>query len=102
MNVDVAAWHAREARAYQEKLEREAEQRMSLLKQQDFNAYIEAVQEHSSKHVDSLLGDTDACLRKIMSRLHLRDGRLDALAAGVPFQLVVLSAGIGPNGFSVH
>ena len=80
--TQVAVWHAREAHAWQERLEREAEHRMSLLKQQDFNAYVQAIQEHSSKHVDALLGDTDSCLRSILSRLQLRDGAPAALTAG--------------------
>lgn len=42
---------------------------MALLQQKDFNAYLAAVQQQSSKHVDQLLSDTDACLRSIMSRL---------------------------------
>lgn len=43
--------------------------RMALLQQKDFNAYLEAVRQQSSKHVEQLLADTDLCLRSIMARL---------------------------------
>lgn len=74
VSAAVAAWHRAEAKAYKEKLEREATQRMALLKQKDFNAYLDAVQQHSSKHVEQLLDDTNSCLRNIMSRLKLAPG----------------------------
>ena len=39
----VASWHAEAAKAWQEKLEREAAQRMTLLQQKDFNAYLQVL-----------------------------------------------------------
>lgn len=80
----VLAWHAAAAKAHRERLEREAAQRMALLKEKDFDAYLEAVQRQSSKHVEELLADTDACLRGIMARLGAQNRAATGGLPGAP------------------
>ena len=82
-NRAVLAWHAAAAKAHREKLEREASQRMALLKEKDFDAYLEAVQRQSSRHVEALLADTDACLRKILARLGAQNRAATGALSGV-------------------
>lgn len=77
----ITSWHVSAAKAYKEKLEQEATQRMALLKEKDFDAYLQAIQKHSSKHVEQLLVDTDTCLRKIMSQLRIKQGQRHEAAA---------------------
>jgi glutaredoxin 2 len=71
----ITSWHASAAKAYKEKLKQEATQRMGLLKEKDFSAYLQAIQKHSSKHLEQLLVDTDTCLRKIMSQLQIKQAQ---------------------------
>jgi hypothetical protein len=70
--ASILRWHAAAAKAHREKLELEASQRMVLLREKDFNAYLKAVQQQSSKHVEALLAETDDCLRRVMQRLNAK------------------------------
>jgi hypothetical protein len=82
-------WHVAAAKAYRERLEREASQRMVLLKEKDFDAYLKSVQQQSSKHVEELLAETDKCLRGIMGRLNAKSKHsLDGLPGALVHQMV--------------
>ena len=65
----LAAWHKEAKAAWQERKEKEARARMALLREHDFDAYLQAVQSEKSAVVTSLLDSTDRCLRGLLGRM---------------------------------
>ena len=65
----VQNWHLKAVEEWKAKREADARARLALLRDQDFDAYLQEVQHQKSTQVAGLLESTDKCLRNLLSRM---------------------------------
>ncbi|KAG1668599.1 hypothetical protein FOA52_001468 [Chlamydomonas sp. UWO 241] len=106
ISAGVMQWHAEAEAEARRRREEAARQRIHALKSADMGAYLKLVKDANSERFQAILGQTDACLRKLCAKLGIAAasggvldssnawGRLvDTMPADIPEQPVMVEAG---------